>query len=115
MSQRTINPLSEICLYVAGWLRACRANKSHGEELGVETLQDIVSEAVERNNEVVAVCHASETYDREAVCLLDEVLADGKVEASEVASLKKARALTHRSAECDHDASELAKVDPIGR
>jgi hypothetical protein len=111
MTTRTINPLSEICLYVAGWLRACRANKSHGEQAGVETLQDIVAEAVQRNQEVVAVCHAGETHDREAVRLLDQVLADGKVERSEVAALKRARALTQRSAECDHDASELARVD----
>jgi hypothetical protein len=110
---RAINPIVELYHYAAGWLRACKVNRSHGEELGVEILQDIVAENMRHAGKIEAVTHAAETHDREAMRLLDDVLEDGKVDPSEITSLKKARNMVQHSARCDHDAGEMARVDAV--
>ena len=97
---------------IAGRLREVKQTPHIDEELFLDGLESCAQDI---GGKVLApietIAHRAETHDREAIRLLDDVLADGKVEQTEIASLKRARAMAKRSAECDHDAGELARHD----
>jgi hypothetical protein len=103
-----MKPLLEMGRYIAGSISLTRAKRQFGELLGWEAAQDIHTEIVTEVRQVRDVAHAAETYDREALRELDVALADDGVINAEEA--KKIRALVTRSAEADHNASELAAV-----
>ena len=79
-------------------------------QLGVAA--DITADAIADSNAVAATAHAAEVNDREAITLLDSILADGALTAAELPALRRVRALAVRSAELDHDLAEHAAVLP---
>lgn len=80
-------------------------------QLGVAA--DITADAIADSNAVAATAHAAEVNDREAVTLLDSILADGALTAAELPTLRRVRALAVRSAELDHDLAEHAAVQTV--
>lgn len=66
----------------------------------------IAGDCIKESNTCAALAHAAETADREALALLDSVLADGTVTPAEIAALRRVRAHVARSAEQDHDLAE---------
>jgi len=106
-----MSPTTELIASLARFSGRCRDRGWFGALFHVGVCQDIAADVVANQNAIRDTAYAAETYDREALRLIDEVLADGKVEQSEIAALKKARSLAAKSAECDHDASELATVE----
>jgi hypothetical protein len=76
----------------------------------VAVARDIAADAAKESNAIAQAAHSASTHDREALRILDDVLADGRVEDSEIPALRRARALVHRSAETDHDIAERAHV-----
>jgi len=104
------HPLDEL----RSWLRASAARfvslRLFAAKAREEVALDIAADAVQHSNALAAAAHSAETHDREAVQILDRVLADGAVEPIEIAELRRVRALTARSAETDHDIAEKAHV-----
>lgn len=113
MITAALHPFTELLRMFKGRRRELGNTLKHiDEELVIDAYEDCAKDIGEKIlKPAEAKAHAAETYDREALRLIDDVLADGKVTPTEIASLKKARAMTARSAECDHDAGELVKFD----
>jgi hypothetical protein len=106
----TANPVSELVRFLAASVGLARTARRFEEVMTVEVAQDITAEAVTHVQAVGAAAHKAEVYDREAVKLMDEVLADGVVTPDEVKQLRKAREFAKRSAEVDHDITEATAL-----
>ncbi len=103
-----MSALAEMGKYLAGSCALARAGRRWAELLGWEAAQDIHGEIVAGVRQVRDEAHRAEVYDREALRELETALADdGVIDSVEA---KKIRALVTRSAEHDHNASELAAV-----
>lgn len=104
------HPLDEL----RAWLRASATRfatlRLFGPKAREEVALAIAADAVAATNAVARAAHSAETHDREAIALLDRILADGLVSSEELPALRRARALAARSAETDHDISEQARV-----
>lgn len=107
-----MRPLAELVSYFAGWLRLCKKNRTYGEQLGVETAQDILVDVVTEQKKIEAVAHKAETYDREALRLIDEAESSSSEGGRFITPKEMAVIRQHvsRSAEMDHDLGEMAKV-----
>lgn len=107
------HPATEQLRFFISWLKDIVGLRRYDEQNYVAAARQIAEENYGRWQQTAIAAHKAETYDGEAVKLLDAVLADGRVDESEVLAVKKARAMAQHSARCDHDASELAKVDAV--
>lgn len=88
-----------------------RARRQFAALALTEVAADIADDAIAMSNRCAAAGHKSETYDREAEALLAAFLAEHvDLSSDERAELRRAIALVHRSAEADHEISELAAV-----
>jgi hypothetical protein len=67
-----MHPVTEMVTYLAGWLRLCKAKRSFGEQLGIETAQDIAADIVTRNRLVAEKAHKVETFVCEGLSSVDE-------------------------------------------
>lgn len=102
----TLRPLAEL----RRWLLASRA-RYLGLRLWLPYARSgvtlaISADCIKESNTCAALAHAAETSDREALALLDGVLADGLVTPAELGTLRRVRAHVARSAEQDHDLAE---------
>jgi hypothetical protein len=108
----SIHPLTELFRMFCGRRREIQTANHIPEELAIDAYEQCANEIGTRVlTPIVDTAHKDETCDREVVRLLDEVLADGRVDASEVGKVRAARTNALRSAEHAHDVSELAKFD----
>jgi hypothetical protein len=107
-----IHPLTELLRMFCGRRRELQRANHIDEELTIDAYEQCAQEiGTKVLAPIVEKTHSAECDDREATRIIDDVLSDGRVDLSEVAALKRARAFAHRSAERDHDVSELAKFE----
>lgn len=104
------HPLDELRAWLGSTATRFAALRLFGPKARAEVALDIAADAVKASNAIARAAHSAETHDREALRLLDGVLADGRVEPAEIAQLRRARALAAHSAETDHDIAERAHV-----
>jgi hypothetical protein len=109
MSTILLHPITEMRRFLQGALREFRGSRHVDGELIIEGALDVQADVEKVATLVRDTTHKAETCDREATKIIDDVLADGRVDPSEIAALRKARRLTNRSAELDHDASEIVR------
>lgn len=106
------NPLSDLRQLIRGSIILARAERAFGELLGWESAEEVAEQAVSHQRGLAASAHKAETYDREALRLMDEAQqpdSDGG-ENITPAEAKRIRLLAAKSAEIDHDVSERAAV-----
>jgi hypothetical protein len=70
----------------------------------------IAEDCIAESNELARMAHCAETADREALTLLDSLLADGVFTAAQRATVHRVRAHVARSAEHDHDLAERTTI-----
>jgi hypothetical protein len=104
------SPLAEL----RTWLRASAARyrglRLHLAAVRTDVALDIAADCIAASNTISAAAHSAETHDREALALLDTILADGRITPAELPALRRARALTARSADMDHTIAEHATI-----
>lgn len=111
-----MHPLTELMRCFRGRRRELTTSLKHiDEELCLDAYEQIGGEAVERNRTIVNKTHAAETADLEALRLkslaqLPDSPGGRDITPDEATAIFRN---VSRSAECDHDASELAKVDEV--
>ena len=110
MPQAIQHPLAELRAWLADSAARLAALRLFGPKARTEVAIDITTDAIAHSNGIAATAHSAETHDREALAIIDRVLADGRVTPAEIPALRRARALAACSAEKDHDISERATV-----
>jgi hypothetical protein len=113
MNILSVHPVTELRRLFRGWLKDINNLRAYREENYVNAAKQIAEEDAARWQQTNVATHKAKVYDEEALTLLDTVLADGRVEPSEIPALKKARAMTQHSARFDAEAGELTKVDAV--
>lgn len=101
---------------LSAWLSASAARfaslRDFAAKARTDVACDIAADVSRAAADVSRSAHSAETHDREALRLLDCVLADGHVSPLELAALRQARALTARSADTDHAIAEATHLAP---
>jgi hypothetical protein len=116
MNVFTLHPLAELIRCIRGRRRELASSRTHiDEQLCLDAYEDIGRDAIKRNTAIEANTHAAETADREALNLMESAQkseSDGGcfITPKEAAAIRRN---VSRSAELDHDAGELAKVDEV--
>lgn len=107
-----MSAIAEMGRYIAGSITLARGKRLFAELLGWEACGDIHAEIVAGVRQVRDEAHRAETYDREALRAMDEAAAPQSEGGLLItpAEAQRIRALVARSAEHDHNASELASV-----
>jgi hypothetical protein len=103
-----IHPLVELIRMFRTRRNELRFPKQISEELAIGAYQDAARDIQKSFGAVALSAHKGKVYDEEATALLDGVLADGRVDPSEIHAIKKARAMAHHSARCDSEVGKEA-------
>lgn len=107
-----IHPITELLRCFRGRRRELALPKQIDESACLDVFEQVGSEDLTRWQKVETITHAAETEDREALRLMDAAQKSDSeggcfITPKETAAIRR---LVARSAERDHDASELAKV-----
>lgn len=99
-------PLAELSSWIGRSLTRYRGLRLWTAVARESVSAQICAECIAESRVLSATAHSAEVHDREALGLLDRVLADGRLSADELPALARARALIARSAAEDHELSE---------
>lgn len=105
-----MNALIRLRRYNEAFAKRCFSARWFAAAFHVGVEKHLIDDVADAHRAIVDATYKAETLDREAVKLLDAVLADGTVTIEEIGALRKARTMVQKSAEVDHDAGELAHV-----
>jgi hypothetical protein len=107
-----LHPLAELRGWIAVSVLRSRLLRQFSAVARLEIAAEITAEAIASSHSTAVAAHSAETHDREALRLLDSVLADGAVHASELSALRRVRSLVAHSASTDHTIAERSEVPP---
>jgi hypothetical protein len=111
MRTNTTHYLAELRDWLHATAEKLRAARQFHPLARVAVADDITADAIALSNSLAAAGHRSECYDLEAERILERLLAEhADLTADERRELRRAKALVHRSAEADHEITELAAV-----
>jgi hypothetical protein len=105
-----LRPLVELRTWLRTTAAHLRSARQYGPLARATVALDIMADCLAERAADARLAHAAETQDREALAILDDILADGIVTPEEILLLLHARALVARSAEQDHDLADRATL-----
>jgi hypothetical protein len=99
--------LSELRSRLTAFAEALRGRRQHGDQLEAEVCLDVVADAAAAQARAGERAYTAEQADLEAARLLSESLADGRITAEEIPCLRSALRHVNRSAQADHQITEV--------
>lgn len=103
-----MSPIAELRCHLEDFSSRCLTCRWFGPRLHVGVAQDITADAEQLQRKIRDTAYSAEQADLCARELIEKVVADDLVTPDEIPDLKKALRYIVRSANADHEASELA-------